>query len=246
MQPTERLRQSTALTRAERNAFSGIGAIVCNAGGRRTTSTAFLVGGFDIAVTVAHTFERNGHWAMPSQCIYTSIAAAGEVYERIPLLSFQTQWQVQPETFGEPTADLAVARLRDPVRLAYRTMSLTQFEYDQAPVVLVGFPGDLVIDPRKRKSHGSVYERRGKGCVRFAHDVDSRNLTPGAPLIDVRDGVVLGLHTRLEGRRVKFARHCRERGNGMIPMNDWLKHTIRAEIGSPPSPETGKAAAAGQ
>jgi hypothetical protein len=45
------------LSNQEFLSFSGIGAIVCSVDGRQHMSTAFLVGAFDIGVTVAHTFE---------------------------------------------------------------------------------------------------------------------------------------------------------------------------------------------
>ena len=48
------------LSSQEFYSFSGVGAIVCTVNGQQRMSTAFLVGAFDIAVTVAHTFEDNG------------------------------------------------------------------------------------------------------------------------------------------------------------------------------------------
>lgn len=226
------LSQRTSFTRAEYEAFSGIGAIVCTAAGERRASTAFLVGGFDIAVTVAHMFERNGHWASPTECLYTSIGSDGTIRERIPLASIRAQWQIEPETFGRPASDVAVVRLSSPVQLAQRTMSFTQFDDTHAPVVLVGFRPDLVTDARRRKARGQVYPRGVGACAQFAHDVDSRGVAAGAPLIDVRDGVVLGIHTRLAARPLGHGSRCTGRGNAMIRMNDWLERTLHAEIDS--------------
>src|SRR5690349_12516383 len=45
--------------------FSGVGAIVCTVKGEQRNATAFLVGAFDIGVTVAHTFVDNGAWVQP-------------------------------------------------------------------------------------------------------------------------------------------------------------------------------------
>ena len=44
-------------------------------------------------------------------------------------------------------------------------------------------------------------------------------MEPGAPVIDERTGVIIGIHT-----------HLRFGGNGMITMNDWLESTLRSEI----------------
>ena len=49
--------------------------------------------------------------------------------------------------------------------------------------------------------------------------MDSRGIAPGAPVIDERTGVIIGIHTRLPSRR-----------NSMITMNDWLEATLRSEI----------------
>ena len=63
--------------------FSGVGAIVCTVNGKQTTATAFLVGAFDIGVTVAHAFTRNGEWTPPDDCVYTTTDSVGQIRERI-------------------------------------------------------------------------------------------------------------------------------------------------------------------
>src|SRR5262245_34244385 len=40
--------------------FSGVGVIACSIDGKQHTATAFLVGAFDIGVTVGHAFEDDG------------------------------------------------------------------------------------------------------------------------------------------------------------------------------------------
>jgi hypothetical protein len=66
-----------------------------------------------------------------------------------------------------------------------------------------------------------AYESSEKGVsvARFTHDMDSRGIAPGAPVIDERTGVIIGIHTHLPAS-----------GNGMITMNDWLESTLRGEI----------------
>ena len=53
----------------------------------------------------------------------------------------------------------------------------------------------------------------------FTHDMDSRGIAAGAPVIDERSGVIIGIHTRLNSKR-----------NTMITMNEWLEATLRAEM----------------
>src|SRR5687767_9156646 len=52
--------------------FSGVGAIVCTINGEQRNATAFLVGAFDIGVTVAHPFVEDGKWVQPESCVYTA------------------------------------------------------------------------------------------------------------------------------------------------------------------------------
>ena len=53
--------------------------------------------------------------------------------------------------------------------------------------------------------------------------MDSRGIAPGAPVIDERTGVIIGIHTRLPAKDKNM-------GNGMITMTDWLESTLRSEI----------------
>jgi hypothetical protein len=228
----DRASYRSALPRSEYRAFGGIGTIVCNVDGASRASTAFLVGRFDIAVTVAHTFKRDdGEWVSPESCTYLSSDSAGGIRERIAVASFMTQWQSQPDTAGQPTADLAVARLTAPVRTALRTLPFTKFARAQAPVALIGYRSDLSVDLVRRKALGTVYRRTTRSCAPFLHNADSRRISPGAPIIDVRDGVVIGVHTQLRKRS-----GCRPAGNAMIVMTPWLEHTLRAEIEAPSEP----------
>jgi hypothetical protein len=213
------------------SAFSGVGVIVCSADGKSRSSTAFLVGAFDIGVTVAHTFEKDAAGAQPTDCVYNSMDALGQIRERIPVSYVKTQWDTEVGAFGQPSKDLAVVRLSHPSHYAQRTMPLGRFSGEAAPVVMVGFQSDIDSDTMKRKARGTVYERRADGIVvtniaGFTHDIDSRGIAAGAPVIDERTGVIIGIHTRLPAKR-----------NAMITMNDWLEATLRVEMQSPAESE---------
>jgi hypothetical protein len=57
----------------------------------------------------------------------------------------------------------------------------------------------------------------------FMHDMDASDIASGAPVIDERSGVIIGVHT--QGRtRAGTTR------NTMITMNEWLEATLRSEI----------------
>jgi hypothetical protein len=215
------------LSEQEYLSFSGVGVIVCSVNGKQRASTAFLVGAFDIGVTVAHTFAEDGNWAQPNDCVYTSMDSLGQIRERIPVSYIKAQWESEDGAFGQPTKDFAVVRLSQPSRYAQRTMPLGKFSGAAAPVVMVGFKSDIEADTIKRKTRGTVYERRANGLAisslaGFTHDMDSRGIAAGAPVMDERSGVIIGIHTVLASNR-----------NTMITMNEWLERTIKFEMESP-------------
>jgi hypothetical protein len=67
----------TELSDEEYLSYSGVGAIVCTINGQKQTSTAVLVGSFDLAATMVHTFVAGMTHADPSVCIYTSTDSTG-------------------------------------------------------------------------------------------------------------------------------------------------------------------------
>lgn len=203
--------------------FSGVGVIACKVNGKQRTSTAFLVGAFDIGVTVAHTFEKGADGADPIDCMYNSLDSLGQVRERIPVSYVKSQWD-EADAFGQTSKDLAVVRLSEPSRYAQRTMPLGRFSGAAASVVMVGYKSDIDADSIKRKARGTVYEPRANGMVAsssggFTHDMDSRDIAAGAPVIDETTGVIIGIHTQHSASR-----------NTMITMNDWLESTLRSEM----------------
>jgi Trypsin-like peptidase domain len=203
------------------SAFSGVGVVVCSADGKTRSSTAFLVGAFDIGVTVAHTFEKEPNAAEP-ECLYNSMDSRGQVRERIPVAYVKSQWDAEAGAADEPGKDLAVVRLSQPSRYAQRTMPLGRFSGTPAAVVMVGYKADPDADTVKRKARGTVYGRRANEAAAtagFSHDMDARGIAAGAPVIDERSGVIIGIHTPLATRR-----------NTMITMNDWLEATLRDEM----------------
>ena len=203
------------------SAFSGVGVIVCSADGKTRSSTAFLVGAFDLGVTVAHTFQKGVDGGEP-ECLYNSMDSLGQVRERIPVAYVKSQWDAEAGASDQPGKDLAVVRLSQPSRYAQRTMPLGRFSGTPAPVVMVGYKADLDADTVKRKARGTVYGRRANEIATaagFSHDMDARGIAAGAPVIDERSGVIIGIHTPLASRR-----------NTMITMNDWLEATLRDEM----------------
>ena len=213
----------TELSAKDYPSYSGVGVIACTVDGKQRTSTAFLVGAFDIGVTVAHTFAKGENGAEPSDCVYNSLDSLGQIRERIPVSYVKSQWN-EAGAAGQTAKDLAVVRLSEPSHYAQRTMPLGRFSGDSASVVMIGYKSDIDADSIKRKAVGTVYERRENGIVvssaaGFTHDMDSRDIAPGAPVIDETTGVIIGIHTQPDASR-----------NTMITMNDWLEATIRSEL----------------
>jgi hypothetical protein len=215
------------LSEKDVSAFSGIGIIACTTDSGIQTSTAFLVGAFDIGVTVAHTFEDSRTGAETNDCVYSSVDSLGQIRERIPISYVKSEWSGEAGASGQPGKDVAVFRLSQPSRYAQKTMPLGRFTGDTAPVIMVGYRADIGWSTSKRKARGTAYERsaESKNVARFTHDMDSRGIAPGAPVIDERTGVIIGIHTRLPGNDAQSNKR-----NGIITMNDWLESTLRSEI----------------
>jgi hypothetical protein len=209
-------------------AFSGVGVISCSVAGKQRTSTAFLVGAFDLGVTVAHTFQKSSSGEEPTDCTYNSLDSLGQVRERIPVSYVKSQWD-EADAAGQLSKDFAVVRLSKPSRYAQKTLPLGRFSGAEVSAVLIGYKSDIDSDSIKRKARGMVYERRANGIVGstgsgFTHDMDSRDIAPGAPVIDETTGVIIGIHAH-SGR------------NTMITMNDWLESTLRSEMKQQGEPE---------
>lgn len=223
--------------------YSGVGAIICTVNGQKQTSTAFLVGSFDLAVTVAHTFESGSTQASASDCVYTSTDSTGQIRERLPVAYYKSQW-IEASAQGVPAKDLAVVRLTQRSAFAHRTLPLGKFSGAAASVTMIGFTTDMDSDTFKRKSRGTVYERdNGKKRARtpavadiFTHDMDAIELASGAPVLDERTGVIIGVHTSLVPSTLQAtAEHTAVTAtptarNALITMNAWLEATLRAEI----------------
>jgi hypothetical protein len=222
---TVRTGHAPALSDSDSRSFSGIGMIACTAGDTRRTSTAFLVGAFDIAVTVAHTFEPSN--GQEPECVYNSTDAHGQIRERIPVSYIKSQWS-DPAAFGKAATDLAVVRLAEPSRYAQRTMPLGRYSGHTESVILVGFEEAAFPETIKLKKRGHILETdRGVDAVAraFAQGIDSRPIAAGAPIIDEQSGVTIGVHTVFEAQS--------SRQPAMATMNDWLEATLRAELRKP-------------
>jgi len=225
---SDRMRRAD-LSDQEYFSFSGVGAVVCTINGKQRMSTAFLVGAFDLGVTVAHTFVDKGTWAQPEDCVYTTTDSRGQIRERIPVEYIKTQWSAETNAFGQLAKDFAVIRLVEPSRFAQRTMPLGKYSGLAVDVLMIGFKTDMATDTVKLKTRGTVYERKSNGITTaslagFTHDMDARGIAAGAPVIDERTGVIIGVHTGAAAAQGRPAR------NTMIAMTDWLEATLRAEM----------------
>jgi hypothetical protein len=219
--------QQLELSDQEFFSFSGVGALVCTVNGSPQVATAFLVGSFDLGVTVAHPFEKDGVWAKPEDCTYTSTDSTGQVRERIPVAALKAQWQ-EDGAYGTTSKDLAVVRLARPSNFAQRTMPLGRFSGNAASVLMIGF-SSLDADTLKRKTQGTVYAPTDSLASQgFTHDMDCRGIASGAPVVDERSGVIIGIHTQISA--VEDSTDGPSARNTMIIMNDWLEKALRVEM----------------
>ena len=221
------LSRRAALSSQEFYSFSGVGAVVCTVNGEQRMSTAFLVGAFDIGVTVAHTFANEDGIVAPQDCIYSTTDSLGQIRERIPVAYIRSQWATEAGAAGHMSKDFAVIRLSRPSDYAQRTMPMGKFSGTATSVLMIGFRRDMESDPLKKKGRGNVYEHGIAGSPLmnlegFAHDIDASGIAAGAPVIDERTGVIIGIHTLSSEPGMGGVR------NTMITMNEWLEQTLRA------------------
>ncbi|MET0659947.1 MAG: trypsin-like peptidase domain-containing protein, partial [Steroidobacteraceae bacterium] len=163
------------------------------------------------------------------------------IRERLPVAYYKSQW-IEANAAGVPAKDLAVVRLAEKSAFAHRTLPLGKFSGAAAPVTMIGFTSDMDTDTFKRKSRGTVYGRdtgtNSSSTVAdiYTHDMDAVDLASGAPVLDERSGVIIGVHTSFmpstlqataEHTAVAPAATAR---NALITMNSWLENTLRAEI----------------
>ena len=157
---------------------------------------------------MAHTFEDRHSGVPATDCVYTSVDSLGQIRERIPVSYFKSQWTTEAGAFGQPGKDVAVFRLSEPSRYAQKTMPLGRFTGVTAPVIMVGYRADIGWSTSKRKARGMAYERsvEGVSVARFTHDMVARHRA-GAPVIDERTGIIIGIHTRLPAQAWPAQRH---------------------------------------
>jgi hypothetical protein len=239
--------ERSQLSDEEYSSYSGIGAIACMLpNGQERTATAFLVGAFDVAVTVAHTFNDQGQSVAPSQCVYTSTDSLGQIRERIPLSYVKSEWAADARNIGKLDTDLAVVRLTQRSSFAHRTLPLGKFPGRSSAVMMIGLDQGLDGDTVKRKSSGTAFAQKARKAKSlpggiFTHDMDSRGIAPGAPVIDAATGVIIGVHDRYPSSDFSpsyastnesqiTTQQAAAPVNAIIPMNAWLEKTLRAEL----------------
>jgi V8-like Glu-specific endopeptidase len=224
------------LSDKESSQFSGIGSIVCTVDGTTRATTAFLVGAFDVVVTMAHEFDVAGQQVDPSSCVYTTADPYGQVRERIPVSYVRSQWQLEAGAEGQPLKDLAVVRLSQFSDYAERTMPLGKYRGGNSPVVMIGFDNDLDLGSVKRKSSGNILDRRNRDTQStslLTHDMNGAGIASGAPVMDERTGVIIGLHATMEHVQASNSAGWQTQRNTFIPMNEWLEHTLKTELSKP-------------
>jgi hypothetical protein len=72
--------------------------------------------------------------------------------------------------------------------------------------------------------------------------MDSRGIAAGAPVIDERTGVIIGIHTI--SRPAANALRPAEARNTMITMNEWLESTLKVEMQAQSAAQPGGSAGA--
>jgi hypothetical protein len=210
------------LSGEELQRYSGVGALNCRVDGRDRTVTAFLVGAFDVVVTVAHAFEDAGRSITPSDCTFINTASDGRVVERIGVVSFRSKWLDDPSTRGRPGQDIAVAKLERISDFAQRTLPFKKFDGTPTEVTVVGYQTGRGGEWIKGKSPALADAESTSGVEEKIVWVD-RNLGPsasGAPVIDAASGAVIGVNQGAGDPR----------DGNLLVIDDWLTGAIRTYV----------------
>lgn len=222
----------TALSSDDYFDFSGIGAIVCSVGEQHWASTAFFVGAFDVMVTSADAFTRNGVRASADQCVYTNSDSQGRFREQIPVAYFKSQWELEEGAFGDRARDLAVVKLNEQSAYAQKTMALAKFDGQRTAAFVIAFQADMDANTMKTKARGVVYPTASAASQRpelYSHDIAVRGIAAGAPVINSKTGAIIGLCPDLSVST--SPQHSAPAAvNDLVPMNAWLETTLRAEL----------------
>lgn len=195
--------------------YSGVGALHCWVGGRERLVTAFLVGAFDVVVTVAHAFEGEDGIVGPSACTFVNTDAEGRVVERIRVAEFQSRWVDDPASRGSLREDVAVARLERKSHYAQHTLAFKRLD---------DYPRDVTVVGYQSRHGGEWIKGKSRALAETGNDVPQvvwsgpapEPSVCGAPVIDVATGVVIGINQARQGTT---------RGE-LLVIDDWLARAI--------------------
>jgi Trypsin-like peptidase domain len=216
--------RDATLSGEDQTLYSGVGALHCVVGDEERIVTAFLVGAFDVVVTVAHAFETGGGTVEASQCTFINTDADGQVVERIPVAEYHSRWIDDPSARGQPREDIAVARLEHISDYAQRTLAFARFDGNATEVMVVAY----------QSGHGGEWIKgKVEGLAGFATLPDAHESIPGllwaghapqptasgAPVIDAESGVVIGVNQG--DADVATASVV-----NLLVIDEWLTHTI--------------------
>lgn len=179
--------------------YSGVGALHCRVDGRERTVTAFLVGAFDVVVTVAHAFADGGGSVSPEDCTFINTDSDGRIVERIGVAEFRSKWIDEPSTRGVPRQDIAVARLERISGYAQRTLPFRKFDGHPRDVAIIGYSttdsGPWIKGKAQAHTDAVVLSDAAAPVPKVVwSDLIPQSTTPGAPVIDLASGAVIGVH----------------------------------------------------
>jgi hypothetical protein len=184
--------------------------------------TAFLVGAFDVVVTVAHAFDDADGSVAPSDCSFVQTDSLGRLVERIQIAEFKSKWIEEPATRGSPRQDVAVARLERISDYAQRTLAFKRFDGQPRDVSVVAYQSGADGTWVKAESRAMAATTQNSGESNVIPQVVWTSVVPqpsasGAPVIDVDTGAVIGIN--------QYPGHT-ARGN-LLVIDEWLAGAIR-------------------
>jgi hypothetical protein len=209
--------------------YSGVGALRCHSDdGSERVVTAFLVGAFDVVVTVAHAFDDTTGTVAPSDCSFVQTDSNGRLVERIGVAEFKSKWIDEPAMRGSPRQDVAVARLERSSGYAQRTLAFKRFDGQTRDVAVVAYQTEVDGTWIKGESRAMAATLRSSGEANVIPQLVWSSVIPqpsasGAPVIDIDTGAVIGIN-QYPGQT--------ERGT-LLVIDEWLASAIRGYANAP-------------
>jgi Trypsin-like peptidase domain len=221
--------------------FRAVNKIACRIGnGAHIETTAALVVSDQIVVTVAHAFynkDTKDEELNPDDCVYVVYDKDNDIIDRVKIAAINSRW-VEDDRYYDDTQDIALVTLDRPPEGHIKPLQLKLRPSEPGtPITLIAFHIGIDGGGSRVFSAGEIVSKLGSDQEHndtiLIHNASAVKETSGAPLIDTKTGLVLGLNTGEDYQPSKAhsrefdARHNYNRG---IIFDDQFERDLQAAL----------------